>query len=198
MASVGPNNAGTGAEDAVNSLPLDLIWIAPNNITDGNYALTFSDAGGNYGSTRMLAATNFGFSVPTDATINGLFAEVNGYTNRSRGDERCTVEVIQAYKTGYSLVGNNKAASGGISEDTTIATYFPYGGSSDLWGTTWTPSDVNSSEFGLGVRFYLDGIGPGQSIGLFVGYIRITITYTSASSSVPQWQIRGVGSITIG
>lgn len=35
--------------------------------------------------------------------------------------------------------------------------YATYGGSSDLWGETWTPSDVNSANFGVAISAYGTG-----------------------------------------
>jgi len=47
---------------------------------------------------------------------------------------------------GGTVQGNNKATG---TELTTTDTIISYGGSSDLWGVSLTPTDINSSNFGL-------------------------------------------------
>lgn len=42
-------------------------------------------------------------------------------------------------------MGTNKAVTG-TTWGTTFSTV-TYGGTNDLWGTTWTPSDINSANF---------------------------------------------------
>jgi hypothetical protein len=38
-------------------------------------------------------------------------------------------------------------------------TYVFYGGSSDLWGETWSVSDINDTDFGVVISIYVDGGG---------------------------------------
>lgn len=48
------------------------------------------------------------------------------------------------------LSGSDKAdtATNWTTSDTTVS----YGGTSDLWGTTWTPAQINASDFGVSLR----------------------------------------------
>jgi hypothetical protein len=79
-------------------------------------------------------------------------------------------------KNGVGLeVGNNKAVTPANSlpnawPDTD--TYQMYGGSSDLWGTTWTPADINSPDFGF--SFQADAENSIASID----HVRTTVYYS--------------------
>jgi hypothetical protein len=53
---------------------------------------------------------------------------------------------------------------------------FTYGGSSDLWGTTWTAEEINASNFGL--RLKADNDHTSSSRTAYVDEIQIRIYYT--------------------
>lgn len=95
--------------------------------------------------TNYLRFTNFGFSIPTTATICGVLVQIE---KKSSGIilERIVDESVRIIKGG-SIVGSDYSDTGTdwASSDFTSS----YGGSSDLWGTTWTPSDINASDFGV-------------------------------------------------
>lgn len=127
--------------------------------------------------SNLLYASNFGFSIPGGASISGILVEVNrSSTANSVGDFR-----VQLVKAG-TPTGNTKAA--GIWPSTPETQ--PYGGSSDLWGNSLSPADVNSA--GFGVTF------GGQSVyGLRTGkcdFIRITVYYNA-----PTGATLGTGSV---
>jgi len=67
MAIQGPNNPGTMADDSTVGISS---WQDINNaiIEDG----TPSSTSGKNEQTHYLKATNFGFSIPSGATINGI------------------------------------------------------------------------------------------------------------------------------
>ncbi|MFI5104975.1 MAG: hypothetical protein ACHP79_08640, partial [Terriglobales bacterium] len=124
------------------------------------------------GTSNELQGTNFGFAIPGGSTVNGITVEIfkkaiSGIGNPTDID----VTILKAgVATGTNLghlgAGNGWLTAGGI--DT-------YGGSSTLWGTTWTPADINASNFGVQISCN-DWVGLGATAG--VDFIRITITYT--------------------
>jgi hypothetical protein len=126
-----------------------------------------------YGGSENLNMTGFGFSIPSDATITGISVDMNRYAS-STGPQDLTV---QLYKGGV-LSGSNKAISGNWSTSTsTVATY---GGSSDLWGTTWTPAQINDSTFGV----TLDVSNSSSSARTaYVDYVQITVSYTRPTTT---------------
>lgn len=51
-------------------------------------------------------------------------------------------------------------------------TYISYGGLADLWGTTWTPAQINAANFGVSLQ------ANALNATAFVDHIRITVRYT--------------------
>ena len=140
-----------------------------NNTNNGTYA-TATLNGGQQPDT--IYVSNFGFSIPTSATINGITVQINKYADGDITD----ADVYLVDNTG-TQVGTNKA----------ITAYFwagvnnapqTYGGSSDLWGTTWTPSIINSNNFGLQLLGYW-GSYTKTSFGVYVSWVKITVNYTT-------------------
>lgn len=160
MASTGATLPLTGA-----SVPYGVsggdVWNNPNNITteSGYSDITTSD------SSQKLMATNFGFSLPVDAIINGIEITVSGFTTISSSgqDYFITKDGVFAF-TG--LTGNGKLTSS--------PSIITYGGSNDLWGKTWTASDVNTSTFGFYLSFYPSGTESVQ-----IDYIKMNIYYNN-------------------
>ena len=64
-------------------------------------------------------------------------------------------------------------------------TYETYGGATDLWGTTWTPADINDPNFGV----VLSAIVQGNS--LQVDHISITVYTTSAPMPIELLSFTG-------
>ena len=94
--------------------------------------------------THYLKATGFDFSsIPSDATINGIKVEIQRY--KSGSGSSITDRRVSLLKSG-SIVGDNKADT---SSWPTTDTWKTYGGTTDLWGTTWTASDIKNSNFGV-------------------------------------------------
>jgi len=142
--TAGPNNPGT----AVSGVLGDCTWLDPTDVfTSNNY-----DAYCNYamiptsGNSTALEATNFGFAIPTPATIDGIMSEVEISSSLTGYDMGFTVNLIKSDGT-YQLPSDNGLVS-------STDTYRTNGGSSSLWSGAWTPADINSSNFGAAYRVY--------------------------------------------
>jgi hypothetical protein len=94
------------------------------------------------GPTATLKLTNFGQSVPVDATVTGIDVRVH-----RRGSGSVSDNLVQLYKAG-SLVGSN-LGGGSWSSTYEVAVY---GGPANMWGTSWTPQEINASGFGVGIQ----------------------------------------------
>ena len=162
-------SAGTGANDASIGT---VSWVNPGNITanDDNYA-TF--ASNNPATSVYLKGTNFGFAIPAGATINGIKVEVERFEHD--GGYNVYDKSVKLVKGG-AIVGSDKAD---LFEWPTVAAYKTYGGSSDLWGTTWLDTDINSSLFGVVLSAEQRSNGGSNNR---VDHIRITVYYTTAGS----------------
>ncbi|MFY0672678.1 MAG: T9SS type A sorting domain-containing protein [Bacteroidia bacterium] len=152
-------------------------WSNTNNIysENGFYAsVNLSSSGANRRS-EYLEATGFGFSIPVGATIDGIEVTVarKGSANSSIRDRD-----VYLTKDGSSAVGTDYAVTGTNWLNTDD--YATYGGSTDLWGTTWSVSEVNSANFGL--LFQCRNRASGSRTA-YVDNIQIKVYYTAAASN---------------
>jgi hypothetical protein len=102
---------------------------------------SYSTANPNNTFTKLFMASNFSFTIPSDATITGIQADVERKGSSAVG---ITDKYVDLFK-GISLVSTEKADT--ITPWTTSDSTIVYGSSSDLWGTTWTYSEINNSNF---------------------------------------------------
>lgn len=130
-----------------------------------------------------LIGTGFGFAITSTDTINGITLEVNVKQNTITGGgaRENSVKLLKA------------GAAAGTSLDTgaqpgTSVSTVSYGGVANLWGTTWTPADINNTNFGAAVS-YANSTGGGTSRTVSVDFMRITITSTSAAGVVNTSQM---------
>jgi hypothetical protein len=142
-------NTGAKLPGTVASFGAGNNWINPSNASgsDNQYASSYLPfSGGNV--SAQLRATNFGFAVPTNATITGIVVtiEKNGTTNIQGVFDNWVSLLI-----GGSTSGSNKANG---NEWPTTDAVVNYGGASDLWGATLTPAIVNTSTFGVTLVAY--------------------------------------------
>ncbi len=178
------NSPGTMADDATVGT---VAWSNPDNakVSDNVYAT----ASVNATISHYLKATNFGFAIPTGATIDGILVEVE--KKHGGGTSRNQDSAAKIVKSDGTIGTTDKKIEGNW---TTTDTYYSYGGATDKWGETWTPTDINDADFGF--VFSITGEAErGGAIGS-VDHIRITVTYSTASSPTPQQQTRS-GSMTI-
>ena len=167
MASTGPNYASSCVDGSGGVFS----WTNPGNAaaSDGSYATSFSN---NDQTTNYLTWTGFGFSIPSGATIDGIVLEVGRLAQTTQVSD-AGVYLVK----GGSRVGVNRFNGVGIGGTLAIATY---GSSSDLWGATWTDSDVNASNFGAAWSAVNSSLA---NRTVSVDYARITVYYTTGSGA---------------
>lgn len=133
---------------------------------------TFQGSDANKAVTLMSQYSN---------SLSGGSSPKSVYTNTTTGGSTSALQdlTVQLLKAG-SPVGSNKASSTGWS---TSKTTVGYGSSSDLWGTTWTPADLNASNFG--VRFAGKNVVTGiADVTASLDYISVTVTYNDDISGI--------------
>ena len=118
-------------------------WLTPMNalISDNVYAqAVFSSPA----FSDFLIVSGFGFNIPANASITGIevFVQRNSPVSSTIQDN-----MVYLVKAGVQT-GNNKALPGYWTGTNTVITY---GSSSDTWGTTWLPADINAANFGVQV-----------------------------------------------
>lgn len=176
MLNVGPNSPGTVADDAAVGY---LAWGNPDNakIEDGSFAsagvVTVFPLQPYY--SHYLKSTNFGFAVPTSATIAGVLVRVKGKYFNSFDDQIYSLKLVK----GGVVAGNEKA---GPTSLTTTNTFYGFGSSSDMHGLALSPSDVNASNFGVVLECY----GHTSFSGFLdweIDFVEITVYYTMPATS---------------
>lgn len=151
-------------------------WSNPTNVYSSD------NARASYNATHQmkLRAYNFSFDIPY-ATIDGFYVEVEGYaTSSTFFNERIRVALS---KSGYTVEGDSKY------EDLPCCKvgdedYITFGSSSDLWGGTWSESDVESSDFGVLVWDY-----DATASALYIDHIRVTVYYTLARDTIGRSEV---------
>lgn len=153
-----------------------IAWANPSNaaIDDGNYATQIPNS--NTTGSRYLVFENFGFSIPSTATIDGIIISIKRRKTSSSGQINDTVVQL---KQGSTLIGNNVALA--ANWPTTVAVQ-TYGASNDVLGTSLTPANINSSGFGVTLRIYNVGGSGAQGE---VDVVTIEIFYTDAVTATP-------------
>lgn len=146
----------------------DVAWTSPSNATanDFNVAQVFLGSGN---QSEYIEATDFGFSIPSTATVDG----------------------IQVLASRYSMGGVTDASvklligGGEVGDDHSAGVTWPmmeaiesFGSDTDDWNASPTPSDVNGS--GFGCRLKCESSSGGMAL---INFLEIDVTYTDAGGS---------------
>jgi hypothetical protein len=169
--------------NAVNegTTPLYLTWLTPEKVTasDLTYASATTSANGVF-ATEYLITSGYGFSIPATATINGISATVARYSVNG-ASTACYVTDTFVKLVKPNLVKSVADKADRITHYPTTLTPITYGSASDLWFEAWTPSDINSTNFGLAFTCGVANTPP-YTTSVYIDYITITVTYTEVAS----------------
>ena len=167
-------NPGTSANDAVNGGTIN--WANPNNAftSDNVYATAALNA---LEVSKLLVLTNFGFAIPSGATILGIKLEVERKQSTLNGPIiDSSIRVMKASVP----VGTDAVV---VSTWPDADAYATYGSATDLWGTTWTAAEINASGFGCGIAA-INSVSPGGVETASVDHARITIYYRGGAATL--------------
>lgn len=120
-----------------------------------------------------LVPFNFGFTIPTGATIDGIVVEID-----RRASAGAAVDYLAQLAKGTGsadIVGTNKASAAAWPAALAIATY---GGAADLWGATWTPAEINNNALATAFAVVLSVKATAANTDIGVDFIRATVYYT--------------------
>ena len=184
----GPANAGTG----INVAGVGTVaWTNPGNaITNNGVYATVTLSGPGTKTSNYLRTSNYNFStIPANATIAGITVLIGRFENTGSGASTNMRDAgLKLIKAG-SITGDDKANTS--TDWPTSLTTATYGGTSDLWGTTWTCSDINALNFGVSLT-----VSSSNDRTASVDYIQISITYTVPGSL--NWYTVSSGGSSIG
>tara|TARA_R110000824_G_scaffold9932_6_gene44111 strand:+ start:244 stop:810 length:567 start_codon:yes stop_codon:yes gene_type:complete len=175
MASV-TKFAGTGANDTSFGTT-GRTWDNPTRITASNNSYTtVLFAVGMGQNSNYLKATNFGFSIPAGATIDGVECLIE----KKRATQEVEDERVRILNgDGSSGVGSTDKSKAG--DWGTVEATATYGGSSDVWGETWSVANINSSNFGVVLSCNQSAFS--GTATAYVDSVKITVHYTEGSGS---------------
>lgn len=119
--------------------------------------------------SEYLKVQGYPFACPLDAKVVGIQFDLERSANILSGVEDTQIRLLKADVP----TGDNKAAAGQWPNTDTTANY---GGAADMWGTTWTPQQINDSLFGAAISASaILGVTPA------VDACPITITYLGSN-----------------
>lgn len=168
---------GTVVTDGSGTKP----WENVNDAKTSNNVRAYTVFDNRADYSDWLKCTNFGFTIPTDAIITGVKAEVEGAYSGD-GDSADLDKLIK----GGSMGGTEYLFN--LPENLSNEAYVTTGGTTNLWGNTLTPSDINNSGFGLAIwvwdtymilnEFY-EPIGV---VTTYIDHVRLTVYYNNEST----------------
>ncbi|PZX94442.1 hypothetical protein DOS84_07425 [Flavobacterium aquariorum] len=190
--SVGPKDPVTGASAA----GAGTAWTNPTRVVldDASYATAATTFGGGAVTTNSLQATNFDFSaIPNTATILGIQISIKRFSSVDSFSDFVRDNTVSLMKAGV-VAGSNYANTGTnwLVANTTVISY---GGASDLWGTTWTPTDIKTVNFGVALSANIAKSGFNVNTAS-VDNMKITVYYLA--NGVLNWYTASSGGTLIG
>lgn len=175
--------SGTAAADSATASPGSCIsaggigtvaWSIPGNAVSSNNIDTTASLNDGMVS-NYLRCVDYGFAIPAGSIINGITVSVERASSNSNTHQDAAMRLIKAGTIGTT--------------DRSTATFYPtadaveaHGGANDLWGTTWTPADINDAAFGAAFAAW-KSVTSGGSRTVSVDHVRITVDYTPPPSA---------------
>ena len=141
-------------------------WVNSQNILAEDATLSTATMVGNV-TTRYVNSSTYNFAIPLTSQITGIVVEVKKM--KTLGTVKDNSVVV------YDSAGNpaaNDLADLSTPWPSSLA-WVSYGSSTNLWGNSWKPSDINSSNFGFGIQAY-DG---GTDATAEIDAVRMTVYY---------------------
>jgi MSHA biogenesis protein MshQ len=150
-------------------------WTNPGSAvsSNGSYATASVNDGQ---TTNYLQCVGYGFTIPANATINGITVSIERRSSNTDTQDAA----MRIVKAGVIGTADRSTATA----YTTTDTYEAHGGATDLWGTTWTPADINDANFGAAFASRKPGTAGGART-VSVDHVQITVDYSIPFSCTP-------------
>jgi hypothetical protein len=126
-----------------------------------------------------LYLNGYGFSVPPGATIDGFELTVDYH---DAGTDAVLNDLGFALTKNGAVFHNSTVSGGSVPTLGGPPDVMPvFGTSADLWGTTWTPAEVNGPSFGAAIQAFNNSTGVGRGI-YNVDAVTVTVHFTPIPS----------------
>lgn len=162
-------------------------WNNPGNAVSSNNAYATGSVNDNQ-TTNYLRCVDYGFSIPAGATIDGITVSVERRSSNTNAIRDAAMRLVKA-----GTIQSTDRSTGTFYP--TADAYENHGGSNDLWGTTWTPADINNANFGAAFAS-IKPVTFGGNRTVSVDHIQITVDYTP--SAVINTYYPGTASVGVG
>ena len=144
--------------------------------------------------SMQLIGYNFGFSIPDGATINGVVVTINA---KASSADNIALQNGDAGVTLGSWDGLFFTANGDKKTDANLWTKsdvdYTLGTSSDTWGATLSPSDINDSTFAIKILVH----AVNNNATAYVDAVKITVYYTVSDLQLIQNYLLQIQNILI-
>lgn len=121
---------------------------------------------------EYIKVTNFGFSLPSDATPTAIKFSV---VRKAFSLGGLIDNLVYTVKGGV-IGGDNNANAGTWLDSDENLDYAPVGAGA-LWGRTWLYTDINASDFGIVISPHFASTNTA-----YMDYVSCTITYTTTAA----------------
>ena len=164
-------------------------WTNPQyaQASDGNEAITSLN---DWQTSDYLQCTGYGFSIPTGSTVNGITVSVQLYASRANSLRDTAMRLVRA----GVIQAFDGSATGYYP---TTATYIDHGSATDLWGATWTVTDINNANFGAALASVKPSTAGGSRTA-YIDHIQITVDYTPPTPTAINTYYPGTASVGVG
>ncbi len=149
-------------------------WTTPDNAKadDGSNAEILLESGSEV--SKGLAASNFDFSaIPADSIIHGIEVRFGDYAVDSVAGTP-TINLVRLILADDSDGGEDKSAE--IAAPTVALQTDEAGGSKDLWGESFTATDVKDVDFGFFISY---GLTSGVETNFDIDFMQMRIFYSA-------------------
>jgi len=146
-------------------------WANPARAISSNNSYATATVDGT--TTRYLRCLGYNFAIPIGASINGITVNVERRSNRitNGGSKDAAMRLVKA---GVIDTLTDRSTT---TIYTTADVVEAHGGVSDLWGTTWTPAQINTANFGAAFAA-TKASAAGAAHLISVDHMPITVTFT--------------------
>lgn len=146
-------------------------WTNPERITADDDSAALNSLAVGAPDSQLLYGDTLGFSVPSGATIDGIEARIDASVLTGVCDDR----TARLFDTAGSPKGDDKADATDWASTPTLRTY---GGTTDLWGASWSDTDVNDADFGFGIAAKFVS---GAFASANVDFMQLNVHFTDAA-----------------
>ena len=147
-------------------------WFNPEDAQTNDGEVTNFFFNGRPVASAPIIASEFGFSIPSEATIRGIEFRYEVTSSTEVGEQD-----IYLVKQGTTSVGTDAASLIMFTDNTA----YTKGSPTSLWGTTWTPAEINNIDFGVKFAAWVwaDGSEPPA---ISIDYMSLNVHYTIGTS----------------